>query len=285
MTPESKLRARQKRNLFIEEAAKPDDAIRLDFAALLIAAEEQARVDIDVASCIVRLESMCEMARESIARSNGAAVAAFNHFMFVEQGFTGNRLDYYDPRNSFLNRVIERRTGIPITLSIVYIEVGRRAGLDVEGVGMPGHFIVRVRERGSVEATLVDPFHGRTLDPAECQQRMDEALGGQVLLTAAHLRATPKREILARLLLNLKAIYVQADLYREALACVERILILTPGAVSEHRDGGALLAQLGHLPEAIAETGMYLQLAPDAPDAAQVREQILKLQRLQAMRN
>jgi regulator of sirC expression with transglutaminase-like and TPR domain len=288
MTPASKLIAHEMRRAFAEEVAKPDESIRLEYAALLIAAEDLAHKRVDVQRYISRLEGWAAAAREHIAQSpRESAPEAFNHFIFEELGMVGNQQDYYDPRNSYLNEVIDRGRGIPITLSIIYMEIGRRVGLDIEGVGMPGHFIVRVREPDvdSEDSMLVDPFHGRTLNLDDCQARLDEAYGGQVALAPEHLRAARKREILVRLLTNLKAIYARADLYRRALAAVERILILTPQAMDEHRDRGALLAQLDQLPEAINETEAYLQLAPRAPDTDQVREQLKALQRRQAAKN
>jgi regulator of sirC expression with transglutaminase-like and TPR domain len=205
--------------------------------------------------------------------------------MFEEMGFAGNQLDYYDPRNSFLNHVIDRRTGIPITLSILYMETGRRAGLKAEGIGLPSHFIVRVFDSDSTEGTLVDPFHGATLSLEDCQDRLDTIYEGRVLLTEEHLRPATKREILARVLTNLKLIYAQAKAYRQALAALERIQLVTPGAIGEHRDRGALLMQLDRLREAITETEIYLRLAPKAPDADEARDRLHLLQRQQAMRN
>lgn len=288
MTPASKLLACEMRRAFAEEVAKPDGSIRLEYAALLVAAEDEAHMRIDVAEYLLRLERWAALARERITQSTAETpIEAFNRFMFDELGLVGNQFDYYNPRNSYLNEVIDRRTGIPITLSIIYMETGRRAGLRVEGVGLPGHFIIRVREGDddSLQSTLVDPFHGRTLDMDDCQERLDEVYGGQVALKEAHLRAATTREILVRLLMNLKAIHARADLHRQALAAVERILLLTPHATDERRDRGALLARLGRLPEAIAEIASYLQLAPGAPDAEEAREQLKALQRRQAMRN
>jgi regulator of sirC expression with transglutaminase-like and TPR domain len=201
-----------------------------------------------------------------------------NKFIFEELGFTGNQTDYYDPRNSLLSEVLERRTGIPITLSIVYMEIGRRAGLHVEGIGLPGHFIVRAQEATSGEALLVDPFNGKIVDAEDCQERLDTIYGGQAPLTDVHLRPVSTREILARLLRNLKGIYAQAGLYRRALSIIERILLVAPGAIEERRDRGALLAQLGQYPQAINDVQAYLKRAPDAPDAERVKEQLQKMQ-------
>jgi regulator of sirC expression with transglutaminase-like and TPR domain len=283
MTPASKLLAQDVRRRFGEAVSGPEASIDLASAALLIAAEEETRLDIK--HYLTLLDQMAEAARAYAGGSRGVAVEAFNEFMFEEMSFAGDQLNYYDPRNSFLNHVIDRRTGIPITLSIIYMEIGRRAGLQVEGVGMPGHFIVRVHGGSSLESTLVDPFHGKTIGLEDCQDRLDAMYGGQVKLTQEHLRASTKREILARMLTNLKMIYVQAMLYRQALAVVERIQLLTPEAVGEHRDAASLLMQLDRLPEAIAATETYLRRAPKARDAKEVRERLHLLQRQQAMKN
>ena len=283
MTPASKVRAQHIRQQFAAAVAVPDAAINLARAALLIAAEEQPHVD--VTHYLLLLDEMGEHARMHLAHSSSPSIEAFNHFMFREMNFAGNQLDYYDARNSFLNEVLDRRTGIPITLSIVYMEVGSRAGLDTEGVGLPGHFIVRAHEKGAAEATLVDPFRGKTLSLEECQGRMDELYNGRIALTPEHLRAATTREILVRMLTNLKAIYARAKLYQRALGGGERILLLIPDDPTEHRDRGALLGQLDRLPEAMAETKFYLQAARDAPDSQQVRERLQMLQKRQAMRN
>lgn len=284
MTPASKLLAESIRASFVAEVAR-GSFIRLDRAALLVAAEDEAYRNVDVAEYLAQLETFGEMARERIRGSAGATIEAFNHFMFEEMGFAGNQLDYYDPRNSFLNHVIDRRVGIPVTLSILYMEVGSRAHLQVEGIGLPSHFIVRAFDADSTEGTLVDPFHGTTLNLEDCQDRLNTIYDGQVLLTEEHLRAATKREILARLLTNLKLNYTQARMYRQALAAVERIQLVAPGAASEHRDRAALLMQLDRLAEAIAETETYLRRAPQAADAKEARERLHLLQRQLAMRN
>ena len=285
MTPASKLLAQEMRKSFAEEIAKPDEAIRLEYAALLVAAEDEAHLEVDVVEYLMRLAGLGIEAQKRVASAPGAGVEAFNYFIFEEAGFAGNQLNYYDPSNSYLNRVLDQRTGIPITLSIVYMEVGRRAGLEVDGIGLPGHFIVRARETDALEAILVDPFHGKTLEREDCQDRLDEVYQGQVALTDEHLRAATRREILVRLLTNLKAIYARANLYRQTLAVIDRILLLTPLSPAEHRDRSIILAQLERLPEAIAEMEAYLQMEADAADAEQVREQLHALKRRQAMKN
>jgi regulator of sirC expression with transglutaminase-like and TPR domain len=276
MTPAGKLLRVEARRRLARLLAQPEASIELAHAALLVAAEERAGLDVE--HYRARLYEWGLAARERLAREEDAnPVVALNKFIFEELGFTGNQTDYYDPRNSLLSEVLERRTGIPITLSIVYMEIGRRAGLHVEGVGLPGHFIVSAREaRG--EPLLVDPFNGRIIDAEDCQERLDTIYGGQAPLTDAHLRPVSTRDILARLLRNLKGVYAQAGLYRRALSIIERILLVAPDAVEERRDRGALLAQLGRYSEAINDVRAYLKRAPNAPDAERVTEQLKQMQ-------
>jgi regulator of sirC expression with transglutaminase-like and TPR domain len=273
------LEARQR---FARLVAQPEASVELAHAALLVAAEE--RPGLEVEHYRARLYELGLEARAAIARAGGGAnaVGALNKLLFEELGFAGNQSDYYDPRNSLLSDVLDRRTGIPITLSLVYMEVGRRAGLRVDGIGLPGHFIVRA-EGADGEPVLVDPFNGRVVDADDCQERLDTIYGGQAPLTDAHLQPVPTREILARLLRNLKGIYAQSGLYRRALSVIERILLVAPDALEERRDRGALLAQLGRYSEAVVDVQAYLAGAPNAPDAERVAEQ-LKQMRLQLAR-
>jgi len=284
MTPADKLAAAGARALFALEATRPEESVNLARAALLVAAEEEPR-RVDVARCLARLDELGEQARTRIVRAGGDAVGALNQFLFEEQGFAGNEANYYDPRNSLLNHVLSTRRGIPITLSIVYMEVARRAGLGAEGVGLPGHFVVRAWAEGEGRPVLVDAFYGRTIGRDECQQRLDTLYEGRLRLTEEHLRAVGARAILARVLGNLKAVYAQAQLYRQALAAVERILLVAPEDLGERRDRGMLLAQLGRLPEAIEEAQSYLALAPQAADAETVREQLKKMRLKAALLN
>lgn len=284
MTPADKLAAAEARKQFVAEVSRPEAEIDLGRAALLVGAEEEPRHS-DVGRCLARLDEMGERARARMLAARGSRVEALNGYLFGELGFAGNEADYYDPRNSMLHQVLGRRTGIPITLSVVYAEVGRRAGLRVEGVGMPGHFVVRAYEDEGGEGVLVDPFNGRTTDRDECQSRLDLIYEGRLALSDEHLRAVGARGVLARMLGNLKAVYVRAQLLRRALAAVERLLLLAPHDLEERRDRGVILAQLGRLHEAVADTQSYLNLAPHAPDADAVREQLKKMQTRLAMLN
>lgn len=284
MTPAQKILSADTRRRFKALVAQPEAAIDLAQAALLIAAEEQPHIDVDHYRAM--LFELGVQARERVGARLDAPVGALNHFVFNELGFAGNHSYYYDPRNSLLNEVLERRTGIPITLSLVYMELGRRAGLHVEGVGMPGHFIVRVRESGEArQSMLVDPFNAKILEEDDCQQHLDANYGGQVLLSDEMLRASTSREILVRLLRNLKTIYAQAKLYRRTLAVIERILLVAPDAYEERRDLGAFLAQTGRYAEAAVEIKAYLKHAGDAPETESVREALKKVQMQLALLN
>jgi regulator of sirC expression with transglutaminase-like and TPR domain len=276
MTPQGKLLMVEARRRLARLLAQPDASVELAHAALLVAAEE--RPGLDVEHYRARLYELGLAARERLARDAELnPVVALNNFIFEELGFAGNQTNYYDPRNSLLSDVLDRRRGIPITLSVVYMEIGRRAGLRVEGVGLPGHFIVRAQGKQG-EAMLVDPFNGKIVDAEDCQERLDTIYGGQAPLTDAHLRPVSTRDILARLLRNLKGIYAQAGLYRRALSIIESILLVAPDAVEERRDRGALLAQLGRYSEAITDVQAYLKRAANAPDAERVREQLKQMQ-------
>ncbi len=259
------------RRQFTDIMAGPDDQVDLAQAALLIACEEYP--DLDVARYLRRLDTL---GRAVTARLGGdgdqAAVRALNGLLFDEEGFRGNVEDYYDPRNSFLNDVIDRRTGIPITLSTLYIEVGRRAGLPVDGIGLPGHFIVRVGE------TLVDPFHGGAILSAEdCQKRLDRIYGGRVKLDDTMLAPCERKTILSRTLRNLKAIYTKAEDVTRALNVVELLLRVDPDSLDDLRDRGMLHAALDCYALAATELEEYLARSGNAPGDDQVRQKAASL--------
>ncbi|MBA2338888.1 MAG: tetratricopeptide repeat protein [Pyrinomonadaceae bacterium] len=276
MTPYNKLTANEARRRFASLIAGSDEAINLAHAALLIAEEEEPHGA--VVRNLALLGEMGDEGRRRVEANRSTGVETLNSFMFDELGFAGDEQNYYDVRNSLLPQVLERRVGLPITLSIVYMEVARRAGLNAEGVGLPGHFIVRVGA-GATKETLVDPFYGKVIDEGECQQRLDTMYGGQVVLTEKHLRAMSKREILVRVLRNLQGIYLNSNLHRQALAVIERILLLAPRSMEDHRVRGILLAQMNRLHEAIEELQFYLRHGGgSAEETEAVREQLKKLQ-------
>jgi regulator of sirC expression with transglutaminase-like and TPR domain len=225
-------------------AGLPDSDIDLAEAALWIAAEEHPGVD--VARCLRRLDALAAALAPGWPERGALAdrVGRLNRFLFAEHGFRGNERAYYDPRNSCLDQVIERRLGIPITLAIVYMAVASRRGIDCRGISFPGHFLVKCVAAREGEI-VVDAFAGAVLSRAECQRRLDAAAGQHVPLDpAVHLRAASAREILVRVLTNLKQIYhARSDLVG-ALACCDRILLLTPDALPELREQEILRARV-----------------------------------------
>jgi regulator of sirC expression with transglutaminase-like and TPR domain len=268
------------RKRFAELAARPDGEIDVAEAALVIAQEEYPALEVD--NYLKDLDDLAAAAGHELrgAYSATAKVARLNHFLFVQCGFTGNSEQYYDARNSFLNEVLERRTGIPITLSIVYCEVGQRLGLPVYGVSFPGHFLVKCVAEPEI---IIDAFFGTIISLEECERRLRGVYGSEARLEERLLRPATPRAILARMLSNLKQVYVeQRDLLR-ALACVDRILLLTPEAPRELRDRGILYHRLECFAAALRDLERYLQRAPDDDGADAVRAIIPGL-RLQAQR-
>jgi regulator of sirC expression with transglutaminase-like and TPR domain len=255
---------------------------RLAEAALLIAQEEYPTLE--VATYLRQLDAMAAtiQARLGLELDARRIVARINAYLFDEQGFHGNQEAYYDPRNSFLNDVLDRKTGIPITLSVLYIEIARQVGLPIVGVGMPGHFIVAYTAQP--EPFWVDPFHhGQILSRQDCAARLHQIYGPALAWQDTYLQPVSDHNILRRMLYNLKAVYVQRRDYRRALGVVERLLLLAPDVPAEVRDRGLLQAQLGHLDAALDDLQHYLQLATDAPDASAITQHIAALrQRLQS---
>ena len=257
--------------------------INLAEAALLIAAEEYSRLDI--AAYLEKLDILGDIARERASRAIDVhdTIAALNATLFEQLGFRGNHESYYDPRNSFLNEVINRRIGIPITLTVVYMEVARRIGLRIEGVGLPGHFIAKhPGENGDI---FIDPFSGgRLIGETGCAEILSEMSNGKLKLQPSHLAAVTKKQILSRILGNLLGIYSSND-YRRALNVVELLLIIHPDSPNHVRDHGLLLAATGDSPKAIEELQRYLALAQGAPDRDTVREQIKTIRQTLARLN
>jgi regulator of sirC expression with transglutaminase-like and TPR domain len=260
------------------------DVRSLAEGALCIAAE--VHPGLDVQSWLARLDALGRRAGERVtsAMDVDRAAAAVARFVFDEEGFRGNVEDYYDARNSFLDDVLDRRLGIPITLSIVYMTVAAGAGLETAGVGLPGHFIVRA-ERGGRQC-LLDPFHGgQPLDLAGCEALVARLRPRAGSLDPRWLAPVTTRQILVRMLTNLKAVYSSLGDWTPALAAVDRILLLVPEALEELRDRGLLHARLGQPAAAVRDWAAYLEQAPDAPDAGAVRDRLRALRQALASRN
>jgi regulator of sirC expression with transglutaminase-like and TPR domain len=263
---------------FAAAAAAPEAELDLAAAALLIAAEEYPQLPVD--AYLHRLDALAERVKDRLADETAPLVVLqeLNRVLFREERFRGNLEAYYDPRNSYLNDVLDRRLGIPITLALLYLEVGWRLGLPLAGVNFPGHFLVRYG--GEAVELLGDPFEGGALRfPDQAQELVDRVYGGLVPLRDEFLRPATKKDMLVRLLSNLKGIHLNGGDDVRALAAIDRILLLRPEAPVEVRDRGLVLARSGRVGEAIADLGRYLDTAPEAPDARRVRRMIEELER------
>jgi len=269
---------------FEETVAEPGDGFALDRAALLIAAEEYPDLPIDC--YVVELDVLARRIRERLHADAGPheVLRRMRQVLVVEEGFSGNCDQYYDPRNSFLNDVLDRRVGIPIALSTVYLEIARRIGFPLEGVGFPGHFLVKYSHHG--DDIVVDPFHdGSILTTDDLERRLDEMFGGRIRHEAKLLTPVSSRRLLFRMLGNLKSIYLRNEDSRRALAAVERMLILEPSEVGEHRDRGLLLKQLGRPIEALQSLSRYRALAPEATDHTTIGAMVEELKLRVGMAN
>lgn len=246
--------------------------------SLAVAAEEYPDLDIEREAGRVRLIA-AEGARRVFELTNPfARLDVLRTYLFEELGFRGDHDDYNDPRNCYLNEVLDRRLGIPITLSIVYMEVAAAAGFEPRGIGLPGHFIVGVRYDG--RDLLVDPYHGGVIVSEEdCRDLVKRTTGRPSLFKRDLLDGATKRQMVARLLLNLKHVYLEKQDYARALSVVERLLLLSPKDATEIRDRGLLQAHLGRAGEAIVDLETYLACTPGAPDADSVRGRVNWLRR------
>ena len=256
-------------------ADQVDGDFDLALGALLIASTDDPNVDID--GIRENLDRIAEAARARMPAEADALqqLNAITDLLFSVIGIAGNRDDYYDPRNSYLNHVLERRLGIPITLSLLCVEVGRRAGVPVLGIGMPGHFVVRHRNEPNF---YVDAFNGGLLlSQDECGALMREAAGNSVRLEAHHLDPVTPREILARILRNLKAVYWDREDFDRCIAAIGALMVVLPDRPEEQRDRGVVHLKAGNRRESAADFAAYIEAAPNADDAETVRNALARL--------
>jgi regulator of sirC expression with transglutaminase-like and TPR domain len=257
-----------------------DEDVSLAEGALWIAAGEYPGLAID--DYLARLHEMAAKLRSRLRADVATAekLLALNHYLYDELGFSGNRDDFYDPRNSFLNEVLDRRTGIPITLGVIYIEIGRRIGLGLHGVSFPGHFLVKCALRDGM--VVLDPYSGGiSLGADELQQRLREAGSpGDVddAILGHLLGAASNKEVLGRMLRNLKAIYADRGDWLRALSASERVIALQPDdAGEEYRDRGSIYLQLECIRAALGDFNTYLRQRPGAADADAVGAKVAEL--------
>jgi regulator of sirC expression with transglutaminase-like and TPR domain len=233
-----------------------------------------------------QLDAMASLANRDIRPGDSPleTVRKINDVLFDTLGFRGNKDNYYDPRNSFFNDVLDRRMGIPITLSIVYLEVSRRLNVPIDGVGMPGHFVVKYTDRE--HEFFMDPFEkGQILTREDCQRKMQEVRGHEMEFPEHFLARATNRQILGRMLNNLKLIYLNAQAFDKGLAIVDMMILLQPDDFEQYRDRGLLRLKMRQFEGAARDLEHYLQGVPNAGDRENVESQAKELKRIRAMMN
>jgi regulator of sirC expression with transglutaminase-like and TPR domain len=269
---------------FSELVSRRDEEIELARACLHIA--EDAYPGLDVDGYVGEIDRFAKRLRARLSKDAVAEdrVIALNEFLFDDLGFSGNTDDYYDPRNSYLNEVLDRRTGIPITLAVLYMEIGRRIELPFEGVSFPGHFLVRLPLRGGT--LVLDPFSGgMPQSESELRERLKRviprgAAGGvpvAELPLDQFLEPASNRQILARVLRNLKGVYREKDRPERMLQVLNRMVIVAPDSAAELRDRGFVYQRLECWRPALKDLAEYLERAPEAGDADEVRAKMVDL--------
>jgi regulator of sirC expression with transglutaminase-like and TPR domain len=257
-----------------------DDSLPVTETALSLA--QDAYPDLDLQGTLAELDELAVRLKRRLPENADLTdkIGALNRFFFRELGFAGNLNDYYDPDNSHLNIVLKRRRGIPISLAVLYMEIGEQLGVPVKGVSFPGHFLLRVTlPEGDV---MLDPTTGKSLTEADMVDRLEpylshtsgDAIGGTLRML---LQPATGREIIARMLRNLKAIYLQTERWQRLLAVQQRLVILLPENIEEVRDRGFAYARLDYLRPALEDLERYLDDRPDAEDATAVESQLQEL--------
>ncbi|MBW8056689.1 MAG: tetratricopeptide repeat protein [candidate division NC10 bacterium] len=272
------------RSRFAEMVARAEEQIDLAETALLIAAEDYPHLDIG--GYLGRIGRMAERIKErvSLELEPVKLIEELNRYLFDEEGFRGNSEDYYDPKNSFLNEVIDRRKGIPITLSMLYMEIAWRLDLPLVGVGFPGHFIVKYPNEE--QEILIDPFHrGTLLSEDDCQHTLDRIYGEKIVFNRELLIPIPKRLILSRILNNLKGIYLHRKDFPRALEVVHRLLLIHPDSPTELRDRGLIYGKMKKISHAVADLRRYLEAVEEAEDREAITEHLRHLQMRQVSQN
>jgi len=283
----------------VEAADRPGS----DLAAAALRVAKIEYPQLDPAPYLERLDRIGDEAFHFVARDPGqdgplaARIDAVNRYLFGELGFAGNREQYDDPRNSCLNEVMDRKKGIPITMALVYIEVARRAGMRAEGVNFPGHFLVRALQDPHAanpnDGLIVDPFHGGAiLNEADCRRLLDRYLGEDAAFEPALLAGATRRQVVVRMLLNLKKLYVKMHSFPQARAATDALLALQPSSLADLRDRGLLAYHMNDFSHALRDLEEYLKLArlseqdeDERKETAQVWEHVKTLRRRVAQLN
>jgi regulator of sirC expression with transglutaminase-like and TPR domain len=252
------------------------EAVPLDFASLIIAKEDCA--NIDIGDYLSRLDRLGEAAKIRVGKVLGGhqIIAGFNRFFFQEEGFKGGLGNEQLPTNNHINDVLDNRIGAPLSLSILYMEVGRRAGIPLYGINLPGHFIVKYVD--AHEEIFIDPFHkGAFLNKADCQEIVERVFGPSLPFKDEYLLMASKREILTRLMTHIKVHHTKTNNFETALKMTDYIIALNPQNSVETKERGFLYYQLECYNQALKDFQYYLNASPEAPDADLIQEYIYKL--------
>ena len=263
---------------------QPDHDVNLGQAACAIARLEYPAFDLS--SCLDRIDDFASAASSMLSAGPepDSAVKAINRLMFENLGFRGNHDDYYDARNSCINDVLERRTGIPITLSVVYLEIARRLGLPIYGVGLPSHFLVKYDDGSKL--FFIDPFHeGRSLTREGCRDMLKQLHGRPVELTDLHFAAVENRQIVTRMCSNLRSIYLTNCEYQKALETVEIILALAPNSAEDLKQRAWIKHELGQRNAALEDLEAYAAIRPDGQDSEEIQAWMTNIRRTMAQLN
>jgi regulator of sirC expression with transglutaminase-like and TPR domain len=253
---------------------------RVDLARAALAIARGDYPDLDIGSYLSRIDQIAISVNDRLGSETDPcrSIASLNYVLFREQGFRRNRDDYFDPKNSFLNEVLERKKGIPISLSVLYVEIAQRIGLRLRGVNLPGHFLVKYIDDD--QEIMIDPFNGGEIQSlASLEQLLRHLYGKKVALRPDLLVSATKKQILRRMLNNLKIIYLRANDLLKGLSIIERLLILEPGSADALRDRGMVYLKLECFRQALNDFEAYLRLVPDADDAVAVKHQIVNLRK------
>lgn len=262
-----------------------DERIDLLQAALTFARIEYPQLD--PAPYLRHIEMLAHRVAGKIDDPGDPAqcIAAMNYVLFEEEMFRGNTADYYNPRNSFINDVLDRRLGIPITLALLYMEVARRAGFQLFGVGMPGHFLLKHYDIDG-RSFFIDAFErGSVLSEDDCKRKIESIHDGQITLRPEFLLIVTRRQMLTRMLNNLRAIYFSRRDFRRALQVVDLILVIYPRSPEDVKQRAALRYNLNDYRGALNDFEEYVKMAPDASDAEEIRQTALGLRRSMAKLN
>jgi regulator of sirC expression with transglutaminase-like and TPR domain len=262
-----------------------DERVDLLRAALTFARVEDPGLDIE--HYVRRVDELAARVSKKNQDPDDPAqiIAALNGVLFREEMFRGNTVDYYSPRNSFLHDVLDRRLGIPITLALVYMEVARRVSFQLFGVGMPGHFLLKHYDVDG-HSILIDAFErGSIVTEEDCRQKLDSIYSGQLALQPEFLLPVTRRQMLTRMLNNLRSVYLSQRDFRRAVQIVDLILVIYPRSPEDMKQRAVLRYNLDNYRGALSDFDEYVKMSPDASDAEEIRQTALSLRRSMAMMN